>query len=74
VNSIFGEFPYKNFLSFKLAPIKYYPASLRFMGKNKQKYGDLMNPNVPSGCLELFENNMVKYHFPLSHRNDFYIT
>ena len=32
VNSIYGDFPYKCFLSFPLAPMKFYPSSLKYIG------------------------------------------
>ena len=74
VNSIYGEFPYKCFLSYSLAPIKFYPASLEYIGRNKTKYGDLFNPCEPSGSIELYEGNLIKFYFPLSNRSDFYLT
>lgn len=43
VNSIFGSFPYKCFLSMSMAPMKFYPASLKYMGRNKEKYADMFN-------------------------------
>lgn len=54
--------------------MKFYPASLKFIGENHEKYKDKIDVSKAGGCVELIENGLIKYYFPLQHASDFFLT
>jgi len=52
-------------ISFALGAMKFYPASLRFLGENKAKYPGAFNMQEPSGSVELNQGSLIQYYFPL---------
>ncbi|CDW90238.1 UNKNOWN [Stylonychia lemnae] len=70
--SIYGDFPCKLRLSCMIGAQKFYPASLKYMGQNKERLGSQMNEL--SGSAELIQDGKIKYYFPLENKKDFYLT
>lgn len=73
-NSIHGSFPYRCSLSFMLGALKYYPSSLKYMGRHSSKFRDNIDMDEAGGCIELMEDNRIKYYLPLDHKREFFLT
>ncbi len=54
--------------------LKYYPGSLKYMGKHASRYNTMINMDEAGGCVELMEDNKIKYYLPIDNRKDFFLT
>jgi hypothetical protein len=58
-------------ISFVLGPMKYYPASLEYMFKHKERLGTESHfdkaddKKVPGGAIEVYQKDEILFHFPL---------
>ena len=57
-----------------LGAMKFYPASLKYMGKHSKKYSEYMQMDEAGGCVELLDEGQIKYYFPLENRKEFFLT
>ena len=74
VQTIHGDFPLKvRMISYPMGAMKFYPASLRYIGEHKQKYENLFkqNSNQDSGSIELTIDNTIHFHWPMELREKF---
>ena len=77
VKSIQGNFCLKiPAISYALGAMKFYPASLKFMGANRSKYEHMFesNSNDNGGSIEMTVGKTIQYHFPLEKRSEFNLT
>ena len=75
VPTINGNWPYKCSISFMLAPMKFYPAGEKYILANKEKYREaIKNQSEKEVSVEVFEENQVKYYWPLEKNTDYFLT
>ena len=54
--------------------MKFYPESLKFMGRNREKYADCFNVTEGGGSMEVYFPDRIEFHFPLAQSREFYLT
>ena len=71
-----GNHPYRiAAISYPLGAMKFYPASLKYMGAKKKQYEHMFKASDQNGgSIELTVGRTIQYHFPLEKRNEFDIT
>jgi hypothetical protein len=79
VKSVHGTFPFRiPMLSNTLGAMKFYPAILEYMGKEKAKnehmFQQTQGTKDAGGSIELTVGNTIHFHFPLEERPVFYAT
>ena len=72
--SIHGDFPLRiRAISYPLGAIKFYPASLKYIGEHKKEFENLFKQGPEEdkngGSIELTIDNVIHYHWPLENRS-----
>jgi hypothetical protein len=74
VNTLSGEFPYRNAASLSFGQQRFLPTCLTYIFRNQRKYKGLLSTMGGTGTIEVIENGMIRYYLVTERQREFNLT